>query len=363
MQDDSRERLQPEEARPHVDERFAARVLFVFGMAAVFLFAVALFWYAANVLIVGFASVLVAILLADAANMLARRLPLSHGAALAVTLVIVALMLAATGLLLAPRIASQVSELSADLPAALEHFRSYLFRHPALQQLEQQLPSPGKLFADASIASRAGLIFSNVLGVVGNAAVILFVAIYLAASPRTYIEGALKLLPPGRRPRARMVFRELGLTLTLWLRGKLLSMVIVGCALAISLALLDVPLALTLGILAGLLDFIPYIGPILAAIPAVLIAFAQEPSKALLVAAVFTVLQTLEGYLLLPMVERRTVSMPPALTVMMQVLMGIAFGLAGVAVATPLTAMLSVLIAMLYVQDVLDDPVQLPAKK
>lgn len=363
MQHEPQAPFRREETSSPIDERFATRVLFVFGIALVFLLLVALFWYASNVLIVGFASVLVAVLLADATHTLSRRLPLSHGAALSITLVVVVVLLVLTGLLIAPRIAAQASELSADLPAALDRFRAFLAGHPALQQLERQLPSPDALFAGASIASKAGLIFSNVLGVVGNAAVIFFVAVYLTASPSLYIEGALKLLPPGRRPRGRAVFRELGMTLTLWLRGKLLSMVIVGAALGFGLMLLDVPLALTLGVLAGLLDFIPYIGPILSAVPAVLIAFAQEPSKAILVIALFTVMQTLEGYLLLPMVERKTVSMPPALTVMMQVLMGIGFGLAGVAIATPLTAVLSVLIAMLYVQDVLDDAVQLPAQK
>ncbi|WP_420473766.1 AI-2E family transporter [Noviherbaspirillum sp. ST9] len=151
--------------------------------------------------------------------------------------------------------------------------------------------------------------------------------------------------------------------MSLWLRGKLLSMTVVGAATAIGLTILGVPLALALGLVAGLLDFIPYIGPVLAAIPALLIAFSQGPMLALYVILLFIVLQLLEGYLLLPLIERKTVSMPPALTITMQVLMGLAFGLAGIALATPLTAVVAVLVAMLYVEDVLDDRVNLPAEK
>lgn len=127
-------------------------------------------------------------------------------------------------------------------------------------------------------------------------------------------------------------------------------------------AIANLAIIVVLGILAGLLDFIPYIGPILAAVPAVLIAFSESPMLALYVALLFIGLQAAEGYLLLPLIERRTVSLPPALTIIMQILLGAFFGLAGVALATPLTAVLAVLITMLYVQDVLGDQVSIPGE-
>lgn len=346
-----------------VDGRFAARVIFTFGIGMLFLLIVVLFVYAANVLILMFSGILLAILLDDATGALEHRLPLSRSWGLGITLLLTVLVFGAGGWMLVPRIVDQANQLASELPGALQRVHDYLATYPEFRQIESHLPSPAEMLSDvSSLAARAGMVFSGVLGVLGNILIVLFVAIYLAASPSTYVNGALKLLPPACRPRGRAVADEIGRTLTSWLRGKLLSMFIIGCAIGIGLALLGVPLALTLGILAGLLDFIPYIGPIIAALPAVLIAFAQRPDLALMVGGLFIVLQSLEGYLLVPLVERKTVAIPPALTIMMQVLMGFAFGLTGVAIATPLAAVLIVLVAMLYVQDVLGDSVTLPAQ-
>lgn len=346
------------------DPGFIRRVLIIYGVGAIFLLMCVLLWFAASALLLVFSSILVAVLLHDGCAVLERHLPVSRGVSLGLVLLLGLGVFALMVWLLAPQIAVQVNQLVSDMPAALQRVRDYLQSHPPLQEIVRTLPPPEQILKDASsMLTRAGTVFSGVLGVLGNILIVLFVAIYLAYRPRTYTDGVLKLLPLQRRARGSEVLQELGDTLSLWLRGKLLSMAVVGAATAIGLTLLGVPLALALGLVAGLLDFIPYIGPILAAIPAVLIAFSQGPSLALYVVLLFVALQLLEGYLLLPLVERKTVSMPPALTITMQVLMGVAFGLAGIALATPLTAVVAVLIAMLYVEDVLDDRVQLPADK
>jgi predicted PurR-regulated permease PerM len=140
-------------------------------------------------------------------------------------------------------------------------------------------------------------------------------------------------------------------------------MVLVGILSATGLALLGVPLALILGIIAGLLDFIPYLGPLMAGVPAVLIAFSDSPTQALYVVVLFGLIQLFEGYLMEPLIENKTVCLPPALTIVMQVLFGTLFGLAGVALATPMTAVLAVVVTMLYVQDVLGDRVKTPSEQ
>lgn len=346
------------------DPAFLRRVLIVYGVGAVFLLLCLLLWFAASALLLVFSSILVAVLLHDACAVLERHLQLSRGLALGLVVMLGLGVFALMGWLLAPQIAVQVNQLVSDMPMALQRVRDYLQSHPPLQEIVRTLPPPEQILKDASsLLTRAGTVFSGLLGVLGNIVIVLFVAIYLAYRPRTYTNGVLKLLPLQRRARGRAVLQELGDTLSLWLRGKMLSMAVVGVATAIGLTILGVPLALALGLVAGLLDFIPYIGPILAGIPAVLVAFSQGPSLALYVILLFVALQLLQGYLLLPLVERKTVSMPPALTITMQVLMGLAFGLAGIALATPLTAVVAVLIAMLYVEDVLDDRVKLPSDK
>lgn len=343
------------------EPEFVRRVLIVYGIGAVFLFLIALFWYAANVVLLAFASILVAVLLNDASSALEKRLPVSRAPALALVLLLAIGLLALAGSLLAPQVVAQTNQLIADLPAALQRLRDFLESHPPFREVVRMLPAPERMFKDAaSVMARAGSVFTGLLGGLGNIFFILFVAIYLAAQPAVYAKGVIKLLPRGRRGRGREVVEELGKTLSLWLRGKLISMTVVGTITAIGLTLLNVPLALALGVVAGLLDFIPYIGPILAAIPAVLIAFSQSPTLALYVLALFVAIQSLEAYLLSPLIDRKMVSLPPALTITMQILMGLAFGLGGVALATPLTAVIAVTIAMLYVEDVLDDQVKLP---
>lgn len=143
-----------------------------------------------------------------------------------------------------------------------------------------------------------------------------------------------------------------------WLIGRLLSMLIVGITVTISLWLLGIPLALTLGLLAALLDFIPNLGPTLATVPAVLLALMQSPTQAVYVLLIYIVIQQAESYLLTPIVQHRTVSLPPALTIIAQVILGVLFGVMGLILASPLAAVVLVLIKMLYVEDVLGDTIE-----
>jgi predicted PurR-regulated permease PerM len=345
---------------------FTKRVGIVFGAAALFLFLFALLWFASDALLLIFSGILIAVLLHDASCQVERWIPLPRGAALSVVLLTVIAIFALAGWLLASQVIDQVSQLVDALPEALEKLRAMLLQNHLVQEAMHsmsQLSLSRLLGGQSLVIAEARSMFSGALGMLTSFAIVLFLGIYLAIHPQIYTQGVLKLLPQQKRERGAAVLNELGQTLKLWLRGKLLSMALIGAATAIGLTLLGVPLALALGLLAGLLDFIPYLGPIMAAVPALLIAFSQGPVLALYVVLLFAILQSLEGYLLLPMVERKTVALPPALTIAMQVFMGLAFGLLGVALATPLTAVATVLIAMLYVQDLLEDHVTLPAKQ
>ncbi|HYD79581.1 MAG TPA: AI-2E family transporter [Paucimonas sp.] len=348
---------------PQQDRSFLHRAALFDGVAVLFLLAFAAVWYAAEALLLVFACILFAILLYDVSVRLHRRLHIPRGAALALLVCGMLLLFVAAGGFMAPMLARQTGELLKVVPAAMDSLREELERLGFIGELIARLPPTGEIGAQlAALLPRAGLFFSGVLGAVGNIAIIVFVGIYFAAQPRLYIDGLITLVPHRKRRRMREVLDEIGRTLAQWLRGKIWSMLIVGAATALGLALLGMPLALILGILAGALDFIPYLGPVIASVPAVLIAFTESPTQALYVALMFVAVQALEGYLLLPLVEKRTVSLPPALTVIMQVLLGTLFGLAGVALATPLTAVLAVLVTMLYVQDVLGDEVRTPSQ-
>ncbi len=151
------------------------------------------------------------------------------------------------------------------------------------------------------------------------------------------------------------VLESVGETLRRWLVGRAILMVVNGVFTALGLWLLGIPLALTLGTIAGLLNFVPNIGPIIAGVPAVLIAWTLGPVPALYVLLLYIFLQSLDGYVLTPLIQQRTVALAPALTITAQLLFGALAGTMGLLLATPLTAATLVLIRKLYLEDVLDE--------
>ncbi|MRV73623.1 AI-2E family transporter [Duganella sp. FT92W] len=353
------------DAPPRKDRGFLHRVVLVDGLAALFLLTLAGLWFASDALLLIFACMLFAILLHALSSALQRRLHLrSHMAALVIVVTLMAAVLGVGGWLMAPQLSEQASHLAQVVPTSLDQVRAALARYPRLKTLLAELPSNAQISKQlAAMAPNAGLFFSGVLGALGNTLIIMFAGVYFAARPRLYINGIIRLVPIRRRPRARAVLDELGTTLAKWLMGKACSMLAAGIMTAVGLSLLGIPLALILGIIAGLLDFIPYLGPLMAGVPALLIAFSASPEQALYVALLFGGIQLVQGYMMEPMIDQHTVSLPPALTIAMQVLFGAVFGMAGVALATPLTAVLLVLVTMLYVQDILGDDARPPAQQ
>jgi predicted PurR-regulated permease PerM len=339
-------------------------ILLFYGIGLLLLVLGGVVWQAAPVLLLVFAAILVAVLLFYLSALLQRWTHLSHPVALTLVIALLAVLAGLTAWLMAPQVARQARELAFALPEVLDRARATLGQYELMRELAAGLPSSGAMMSGASrLLSQAGVFFSGVLGAVANAAVITVVGIYLAAQPGLYMQGLVSLVPQPHRPRANQVLAELGNTLGQWLAGKALTMVIVGAVTAAGLSLIGVPLALVLGIIAGLLDFIPYLGPLIAGVPAVLFALAESPSLVLYVVLLFLGVQIAEGYLLLPLIEQKTVSLPPALLIVAQVLMGALFGLAGVALATPLAAVILVLVSMLYVHDVLGDTDKPPSRQ
>lgn len=358
-----RDHGQEEASTAPVQHSFARRVTIVYGIGLIFMVAIAIVWVAAEVLLLVFAGTLVAIMLSAVSRLLVQHLGIPRPVALGVVLGTLFSTLVLGGYFFAPRIAGQIGELSEMIPRAIGSVEQFLRSKSWGREVMDQVPAVGDMVNNSSqLLDRAKTLFSGAFGAITNLIIILFVGVYLAAQPHVYINSILKLLPIKRRPRGREVFAELGRTLELWLLGKFISMTIIGIFSATGLYLLDVPLALMLGLITGLLDFIPYLGPILGGIPALLIAFTVSPVTALYVLFLFIAVQTLEGYLVSPIVDRKTVSLPPAATISIQVMFGLFFGLLGIALATPLAAAALVLVTMLYIQDVLGDDVKTPSE-
>ncbi|MBF0373281.1 MAG: AI-2E family transporter, partial [Alphaproteobacteria bacterium] len=176
------------------------------------------------------------------------------------------------------------------------------------------------------------------------------IGLYFAATPARQAEGAVRLVPPTHRARARELLGVTGRSLRRYLLGKLAAMTLVAVLVGTGLALIGVPFPIALGVLAGLLDFVPIFGPIVAAVPALLLAIGQGGQQTLLVAALFLAVQQLEGYFVLPLIEKRAVHVPPVLTVISVVGMGVLLGLPGTILAEPLTVVMVVWVRKIWIE-------------
>jgi predicted PurR-regulated permease PerM len=338
---------------------FAQRVL-VATCVVVSVLAVLIFtWYAADLFMLVFAAVLVSILLRTFTEFVTRKTGMGHGVALALVSLGLVLFIPLIAWLVTGRLGTQVAELRLQLPQAVQYVRGYLGQYEWVRNALDSLPTFNDWLArrGGTVVSQLTGLASSTAGVVVNIRIVGILGIYLASQPSLYSRGLKHLLPLSYRERAGEVLGVIDESLRRWLVGRFALMVINGALTAIGLKLLGIPLALTLGLLAGLLNFVPNFGPWIAAIPAVLIAFLQGPQQALYVAVLYLVLQSVDGYLLTPLVDRRSVELPPVLTITAQVILGLAFGFIGILLASPLTAVAMILIKMLYIEDLLGDRV------
>jgi predicted PurR-regulated permease PerM len=198
---------------------------------------------------------------------------------------------------------------------------------------------------------------SSTLAVLGGLLIIIFLAIYIGADPALYHRGLMMLFPQRARRRAGEVFSAIAMTLRRWLVTQLIAMVVIGSVTTIVLLLLGIRAPFALGILAGLFEFIPTVGPILSALPAVAMGFLDSPEKALYVALAFWGIQFAENHLLIPLLMKGGVDVPPVLTILAQALMAIVFGFIGLMCAVPLLAAVMVAVKMLYVEGVVGEPI------
>lgn len=279
-----------------------------------------------------FSGVLFAIILHGLASWLSRRTGMRRRWALAVVVTALVASAAAAVVLTGPSAARQADELRKRLPRVVRPVRARIERH----ELGRDLLGSNGQQEQGAVAGRAGRAFGTALGLVADALIVFFLGVFLAAEPDVYRRGLLSLLPERNRGKARATLDAVGETLKWWLIGRAFTMVVIGVATTAGLIALGAPMAVPMGILAGLLNFVPYIGPVIAGIPAAALALTEGVRPALHVVALYVVVQSLEGYVLTPLVDRRTVSIPPALGLSAQLVFGVLLGAPGVMLASPL---------------------------
>ncbi|MBE7184715.1 MAG: AI-2E family transporter [Methylobacterium mesophilicum] len=304
----------------------------------------------ASVPLTVFAGILFAVFLRGSGNWIAERTGLSQAWGLALFALGLVAVVALFLFFAAAALADQFSQLLDRLPDAWNAARTYVEENAWLREAMDSIDFQSLLPS----GTRAMSTVSSTFGALGGLVVILFIGLYGAIDPQTYLRGTTLLFAPSLRPKVRAVLNETGTALSGWLQAQFISMTVVSILTFLGLWALGMPLGLVLAVLAALLTFIPNIGPILAAIPALLIAVSEGPSMVLWVAGLYVAVQTVESYLVTPQVQKEAVALPPALTISVQFLFGLLFGALGLAMATPFAAVMLRVGRLFYVEDYLD---------
>ena len=336
---------------------YAQRVGIAVGIVLAVLFVLGLLGTAFSVFLRLLAALLIALPLRAGAAWVHRRTRLPEGLALLLVALLVVGALGGMGYLFSTRLSEQLSGLQKELPQAVRDVQARVGGTRWGQWLAGENLDYRKLMGGTSEwLGRATGVFSTTFSVLADGYVILFLAVFLAVQPKLYRSGLVLLVPQSHRARAHAVLDKISDTLVKWVVGRLVSMAVVGVLTVVGLGLLGMPMAAVLGLFAGLVTFIPNIGPVVSMVPAILLAFLNGgPHMALYVLLLYLGTQTLESAAVSPVVQQRLISLPPALVLVGQLVIGAFTGLLGLTLATPIIAMAVVLVKMLYVQDVLGD--------
>ncbi len=330
---------------------FARRLL----LTILFVAAAYLAWVGMHVLLLTFAGILFAVFLSSVSRWLSLHTGVGYRTALATVVFALFLLAAGSTWLLANRLAAQLGELTEQLPQSFERIRELLRGHSWGRLLLEQSPQAAASIAQTGDFSHVTGLVSGVSGLLFGFLVVFFVGIFGAADPEIYRRGLLHVIPPPERRRVSQALDAIVYNLRWWLVGQLALMLALGVTTALGLWQLGMPMALALGVMTGILELIPYLGAWMSAVPAALIALLMGPWQVAMVVGLYLALHVLEGYVLAPLIQSRAIHLPPALTLVAQILLGELAGFLGLFVAAPLTVAAVVAVKMLYIEDELGD--------
>lgn len=336
---------------PPTERAFIRRVLIVIGLASLAF----ILWQLRGVVLMLFGAVVVASIFRALADIIRNRLRVPDSIAVAASVLLILGSIGALAAMFGSQVSQQIGVLGEALPKAW-------------QSLERRIGDMGlgEALGSASLGGGSLAGVGRALMAVGSGfadfVIVLFGGIFLAAQPNFYRAGAIKLIPQAKRALVANAMIDSERALRLWLKGQLIAMVMVGVLTGLGLWLLGVQSAFVLGLAAALLEFIPFAGPILAAIPAVLLALAVSPDLALWVALLYFGVQQIEGAILQPLIQQYAVDLPGVVLLFALIAFGTLFGALGVILAAPLAVVTYVLVKRLYVIEALDTKTPIPGK-
>lgn len=333
------------------DNVFVRRVLIFFAIAAL----AAALWTLSELLILVFGSILFAVVLRAIAEPIRRATSIGERWALLVAGLGIIVVLGIVSYLFGSKISGQLVTIAERLPDAAD-------------SLTKQMPflTIPELLRDTSIGSLLMSAFSwgtTIFGALFSLVVMIVAGVYIAINPLIYVRGFVRLFPSGTRDQISATLNDAGHALRRWLGAQLIAMIIVGTLIGVGLAMVGVPSALALGLIAGVAEFVPIIGPVIGAIPALLLASTESVDTVLWTLAVFVVVQQLESNLIMPIIAGRVVELPPAVGLFAVVALGILFGPLGLVLGYPLAIVIDVAVKRLYLSGVLKEPVHPKGEK
>lgn len=306
-----------------------------------------------NVLLVLFGAVLLAILLRATARLIAKPFNISPKPLVPVVLILLIGLVLAGLIVFGRPLGEQLNQLRELIPGAVETVQG-VATSLGVGQLDS-LSGETISGSAGAIAQRATSILQSGLQFVAYIVFLLFAAMFMALEPDRYREGVVSLVTPVHRERVDDTLRHCGKSLERWLRVQLVTMAIVGVAIALGLWLLGAPLPLLLGLIAGLFEFVPYLGPLLSSVPAILVGLSVSLELGVLVLVLFIVVNQLEGNLLIPYLQEREVNLPPLVTVLSAIMLGTLFGVLGLVLAVPLGLVIMIAVQRLWVEAILEE--------
>ena len=324
----------------------ASKVWLITAIICLFITILLILRVAFNILLMAFSGVLIAVYFQGLAEFLQKKLKLNRKGAFITSVIGTLLFIVLLTWLIGATIQQQASELRNALPNTLHTVREK-FSHSTIGQKIITYSSGEN---SQKLLETMSTLFRSSFGVAGELYVILFFGIYFSVDPTLYQKGILSFFPKSKKNTGEIILRRIGEALKGWIKSNLIATVLISMLLAASLALAGLPVTIVLGLFAGILEIIPNFGPIIAMIPGLLLAITISTKTAIIVALIYTVCQTIVGGFVKPLIEKKIINLPPAVTFLSQLIMGILSGVLGIILAVPILCIIIILTDELYIK-------------
>jgi len=327
---------------------YIQKVWHTVAIAALLIIVILVLHVAFNILMMALAGSLIAAYFHGLGDIIQRRTRLNRKYAMILSIVTSVVLLGALLWFMGTKMQVQIAELSNTLPHTISNAKAKMAETPIGQKVLENFSGDNSQKLTATVQS----FFSTSFGVLGDIYIILFLGIFFTASPSLYKNGILLLVPRSKKELGKHIMDRISLSLKGWLKGMMLSIVLITVLISVALSIVGVPVAMVLGLITGILELIPNIGSLVAMIPGVLLAFTISPNTAIVVAIIYIVSQTIVANIVTPLVQKKIINLPPALTLISQLIMGTLTGALGIILAVPLLAIVIILVDELYVKEI-----------